>query len=116
MTAKTKDEQSALAEKILPIVARKKMVENPATHVGASRFYDVAPGWEVNLMQQDGDVGTVRTPREMERAFADPDVKTVFIPSGAAITRQVACRICERSGLGKTVFYETESREEEKNE
>jgi len=105
MATNPKDEE--LAEEILPLVARKKMVQGPADHIGASLLYDVAPGWEAELVQQESDVATVRTPREMERAFADPDVKTVFIPSGAAITRQVACRICERSGLGKTVFYET---------
>jgi len=106
MATETEDEE--LAEEVLPLVARKNMTQNPAEHIGASLFYDVAPGWESDPVRQESDVETVRTPREMERAFADPDVKTVFIPSGAAITRQVACRICERSGLGKTVFYETQ--------
>ena len=105
MTTETEDE--GLAEDLLPLVARKKMTQNPGEHIGASLFYDAGPGWEKDIVQQENDVKTVRTPREMERAFADPDIKTVFIPSGAAITRQVAKRICERSGLGKTVFYET---------
>jgi hypothetical protein len=101
---------SALAEELLPVIARQKLVQGAADRIGASMLYDVEPGWESDFVQQDHDVTVVSTPREMERAFNDQETKTVFIPAGSAITREVASRICERSALNKTVFYETNSR------
>jgi len=101
-----------LTAKLLPVIARKKAASNFPTHAGASFFYELEGGWETRILEKDSEVCKVRSALQLEEAFADPKVKTILIPGDAGITRTVAMRICERHGLGKTVFFEVSQNEQ----
>lgn len=104
------DEKSG-AEALLPHVARQRAARTFPTRAGFSFFYELGGGWETRILQDDPEVCKARTARDLEDAFTDGRVKIIFIPKTAAVTKNVALRVCRRHGAGKTVFYEGKDNE-----
>jgi len=99
-----------IAINLLPIIARKKALKNLPVNAGNSFFYDLEMGWETDLLEKDCDVCRVNRLSELEQAFKDPLIKTIFIPYKAHISRDFALRVCKRQGQAKTVFFEFKSK------
>jgi|JI10StandDraft_1071094.scaffolds.fasta_scaffold07652_13 hypothetical protein len=102
-----RDEADPL-QKDLRLSGRRKatsMAMEPR-QVGASFFFEVRSGWEVQALSDDSGVRKVYTASGLEDAFHDKTVRTVLIPCDATLNRTVAMRVCRRHGDGKTVFYE----------
>lgn len=76
---------------------------------GASFFFEVKGGWEVQALVDDVGVRKVYTVSGLEDAFHDQTVRTILVPCDANIHKNVAMRVCKRHGRGKTVFFETGS-------
>lgn len=95
-----------LAEHMMPYAAKAKIADSIPYQAGESYLYEITAGWESDLLRRDSDTLTVRNGFELEQAFFAPDIKVIYVPRDASITRNVIRRVCSRHGQGKTVFYE----------
>jgi hypothetical protein len=104
--ARRAETPAELAARLLPEVARAKAAAKFPLHVGATHFYEVGPGWETRILENDAAVCKTHDSFELEEAFSNPDVSTILIPGGASVSRAVALQICTRHSQAKTVFFE----------
>ena len=95
-----------LGEHVAPYAARAKIADTIPYRAGESYLYEITAGWESDLLRRDSETLTVKNGFELEQAFFAPDIKAIYIPKDASITRNVIRRVCSRHGQGKTVFYE----------
>ncbi len=95
-----------MAEKLLPVIARKKAALEAPDTPGASFLYDVKEDWQTDALRQDDRICQVRNTRELEASMDDTDIKAILIPADGAITRAAAMQICSRHRQSKTIFYE----------
>lgn len=100
------NDTKAIIDTIVPMLARADVLSGPVTHAGSSRVYRVAPGWPDRELRADPSVTPVVGMRDLDAALAAPDRSTILVRAEAAITFDLLIRACERSGLGKTVFFE----------
>lgn len=68
------------------------------------RLFRVMQGWESTVIRQSSAVAD--TPRALEAALRDSDVKTVLIPLEAALSDADIERLCARNATIKTLFRE----------
>jgi hypothetical protein len=106
MQENTPETPGDLLARLLPRIAEMKATAKPALQVGATHFYDVRPGWEMQVIGKEAGVRTTSDTFELEEAFADPGISTILIPGGASVSRAVALQICNRHSQAKTVFFE----------
>ena len=97
---------SFLLQDILAQIARRRAASRYPVQAGGSYFYEMESGWELDVLRDAAEVTKVHTIFQLEDAFADQNARIILIPSGAAVTRAVAIRVCQRHGQGKTIFYE----------
>lgn len=90
---------------LLARIARQRATAGAARREGSSLVYEVAPGWEADMLARDPAVCRVETGLALEEAFADPGAETILVPHGT-ISLTVVCRVCARHGMAKTVFFE----------
>jgi hypothetical protein len=107
---KIHDEADFVSAMLRQIAGKKLTVQSPLVS-GASHFYEVAGGWETDIFKGSRNVKLVMNVRDLEDAFLDTGVRTIFIPRQASVTRNVALRVCRRHGQGKSVFFEVENHE-----
>ena len=94
-------------EEVGAAVAQQKAMERgPLFLPHGSRLFQVASGWESNMIRRDKGVASCETMLELEAAIRDQDVKLVFIPLNAIITNADIEKICQRNGVTKTLFKE----------
>lgn len=94
-------------EQLGTAVARQKAMERgPLFLPHGCRLFQVASGWESNMIRRDQGVATAATMLELEDALRDQNVKIVFIPLNAIMTVQDIEKICQRNGVTKTLFKE----------
>lgn len=99
--------KAAIGQKLAPEAARQRALAGPRRHAGLSVIYKLATGaWEVEMLKECSDMTIVTNTRQLEAAMADTDVSTILIARPAAVTLKHAMEICDRAGLGKTVFFE----------
>ena len=106
MTAANAKAADALIGTIVPMLARAEVMSGPVTHAGECRVYRVAAGWPDRELRADPAVTPVVSMRDLDAALAAPDRMTILVRAEAAITFDLLIRACERSGLGKTIFFE----------
>jgi hypothetical protein len=96
-----------LLDKVGAAVAQQKAMERgPLFLPHGSRLFQVASGWESNMIRQDKGVASAETLLELEAAIRNPEVKVVFIPVNALMTTPDIEKICQRNGVTKTLFKE----------
>lgn len=89
------------------VVAQQKAMERgPLFLPHGCRLFQVASGWESNMIRKDKGVATAETLLELEAALRNPDVKVLFIPVNALMTTPDIEKICQRNGVTKTLFKE----------
>ncbi len=94
-------------EEVGAAVAQQKAMERgPKFLPHGCRLFEVASGWESNMIRRDKGVASASTMLELEDAIRSPDVKIVFIPLDAMVTAPDIEKICQRNGVAKTLFKE----------
>jgi hypothetical protein len=94
-------------EEVGSVVAQQKAMERgPVFLPHGCRLFQVASGWESNMIRRDKGVGSAETLLELEDAIRNADVKIVFIPVSARMTVADIEKICQRNGVTKTLFKE----------
>lgn len=94
-------------EEVGAAVAQQKAMERgPLFLPHGSRLFQVASGWESNMIRRDKGVAEASTMLEFEAALRDPDVKIVFVPLNAIMTNADIEKICQRNGVTRTIFKE----------
>jgi hypothetical protein len=94
-----------LLDQVGAAVAQQKAMERgPLFLPHGCRLFQVASGWESNMIRRDKGVAACETMLELEAAIRSPDVKVVFIPVNAIMTNQDIEKICQRNGVTKTLF------------
>ncbi|MGZ9098024.1 MAG: hypothetical protein ACXW30_07000 [Micavibrio sp.] len=90
------------------LMARKVLTATLPRHVGSVYFYDVKQGWAVDVAGDDPAVVTPRTSFDLEDSLLDQDCETILIRRDSSITKGIAEKICGKSGMQKTVFFEVQ--------
>ena len=94
-------------EEVGAAVAQQKAMERgPLFLPHGCRLFQVASGWESNMIRRDKGVAEASTMLEFEAALRDQDVKIVFVPLNAIMTNADIEKICQRNGVSKTLFKE----------
>jgi hypothetical protein len=91
---------------LLRRLARKTLQPAYVGSVNGSDIYQISEGWQREVLLGDSDVVVVRSASEFETAVESPHTHTLFVPSRAALTQEIAERILERNPLSKTIFWE----------
>lgn len=100
MSTETLDELGAA------VAQQKAMERGPVFLPHGCRLFQVASGWESNMIRRDKGVATAASMLEFEAALRDQEVKVVFIPVNAIMTDADVEKICQRNGVTKTIFKE----------
>jgi hypothetical protein len=96
-----------LLDEVGAVVAQQKAMERgPLFLPHGCRLFQVASGWESNMIRKDKGVASAGTLLELEDAIRNADVKIVFIPLKAMMTNADIEKICQRNGVTKTLFKE----------
>ncbi len=90
------------------LMARKVLTTALPRHVGPVWFYDVRQGWAVEVAGDDPAVATPKTSFDLEDDLLDVKCETILIRRDSTITKGIAEKICGRSGMQKTVFFEVQ--------
>jgi deoxyribodipyrimidine photolyase-like uncharacterized protein len=88
------------------VAQQKAMERGPKFLPHGCRLFEVASGWESNMIRRDKGVATAATMLELEDAIRAEGVKVVFIPVNAMVTASDIEKICQRNGVTKTLFKE----------
>ena len=100
-------EKEALAQKILPSIARVRLSRQTLKKAGNCNLYDIKDGWEKRVLLQDEMVSKVFNTRDLERALRHPEHETILIPRQSNINRLALEQICEQHTLVKTIYFES---------
>lgn len=103
--------QAASIDKFLAVIARKKVAHAFPECAGMSYVYDVATGWEAQMLRQDPNIRIVNNGAALEGALQNPGIEMIFVPDNASVTRSAVLRIGRRHSQRKTIFYEVGNHE-----
>lgn len=101
-TLKRKD----VTEDLLPLLARKRATAVPIGRDLNQKIYRLSGDWENAVLEADINVTKVMSTAELEAAIQDPEIVTIMVPAGAAVTEELLFRVVERNALSKTIFLE----------
>jgi hypothetical protein len=65
--------------------------------------------WESLAIRSLAGVALAESIMTLQMAMRNPEVKKVFIPSGSLLHLEDIERVCQRCGVGKTIFREVTS-------
>lgn len=90
------------------LAARHSLAVGLPSYLGGCHFYEVLPGWQKGIFDEDHKARVVETAWDLEDALEAGGVDTVYIPLSSTLTQATARRICARFTQAKSVFFEIE--------
>ena len=93
-------------ENLLARLAKEGLMKRKLVSVDSSGIYAVSEGWQLSYLKGAREVTETLDSEAFEAAAQNPDISAIVVPKAAAMTREIAERILDRSGQLKTVFWE----------